>query len=146
MQRRIHRCSPHHLEAKGAAEVHPNRGERDDHVPPAYHRSPFGLLLCHSSPHRPYLRREITRNDSAALIENSQTSRATRHLLLMELGKRLAALWESSPFRSGIHLTAAERADLEAVGLTAMAERARPLIQARLGSADPANDGRQTPR
>src|SRR5437764_6488944 len=63
----------------------------------------------------------------------------------MDLSDLLAALWEASPFRSGIHLTAGERADLQALGPAAMAERARPLIVARLAPAAPANDGRQTP-
>src|SRR5437764_1195070 len=64
---------------------------------------------------------------------------------LMDLSDRLAALWEASPFRSGIHLTAGERTDLQALGPAAMAERARPLIVARLGPATPPNDGPQTP-
>ena len=63
----------------------------------------------------------------------------------MDLADRLAALWQHSAFRSGIHLTEPERADLRSLGLEAVAERSRPLIAARLGPAQPANDGRQTP-
>jgi 16S rRNA G966 N2-methylase RsmD len=57
----------------------------------------------------------------------------------------LASLWEASAFRRGVHLNAAERAELEAIGLEAAAERSRPLIEARLAPAQPRNDGRQTP-
>src|SRR5436309_14918481 len=63
----------------------------------------------------------------------------------MELSERLAAIWRSSPFRVGIHVTPQERAELLAIGLETAVERSRPLIAARLGPAAPPNDGRQTP-
>ncbi len=62
-----------------------------------------------------------------------------------EVAERLGGLWERSEFRRGIHLNGAERAELRSVGAEALAERARPLIAARLGPAAPQNDGRQTP-
>lgn len=63
----------------------------------------------------------------------------------VEVSELLNGLWQTSAFRSGIHLTAAERAELQKVGVEAMLERARPLIRARLAPAKPINDGRQTP-
>lgn len=42
-------------------------------------------------------------------------------------------------------MTSAERAELVSLGIDGAAERARPLIVARLGPAEPVNDGRQTP-
>ena len=51
----------------------------------------------------------------------------------MSLADRLAALWEHSPFRAGIHLTEAERAELQSIGIPSAAERSRPLLAARLG-------------
>jgi hypothetical protein len=50
-----------------------------------------------------------------------------------------------SSFRSRFSLSARDRAYLEARGLQAVLRHARDFIDQRLGAAEPANDGKQTP-
>ena len=60
---------------------------------------------------------------------------------LDELFERLAR----STFRRRFHLRASEREYLECKGLDAVMLHGEKLVEERIASADPANDGKQTP-
>lgn len=50
-----------------------------------------------------------------------------------------------SKFRSGFHLTKAEKAYLEEKGMDVMRRHAEDFVKMKLAPAEPVNDGRQTP-
>ena len=52
---------------------------------------------------------------------------------------------EKSKFRSGFHLTKAERTYLEEKGMDTMRRHAEDFVRLKLAPAEPANDGKQTP-
>ena len=60
---------------------------------------------------------------------------------LEELFERLSR----SPFRSGFHLRARERAYLEEKGMETMERHARDFVRQKLAPAEPYHDGKQTP-
>jgi hypothetical protein len=63
---------------------------------------------------------------------------------MRDLNELFAAL-ERSKFRSRFRLRSRETAYLHEKGLDIVLEHARGLIEKRLATADPVNDGRQTP-
>ena len=52
---------------------------------------------------------------------------------------------EKSKFRSGFHLTKAERTYLEEKGMDTMRRHAEDFVRLKLAPAEPSNDGKQTP-
>lgn len=61
-----------------------------------------------------------------------------------DIAKTLAALGRS-PFRRKFRLSPADRAFVRGSGLEQVLEEARIFVSARLGPAEPVNEGRQTP-
>ena len=62
----------------------------------------------------------------------------------MTVGQALKKL-QSSPFRSGFHLTQKDRQYIEKKGMDVIEQHARDFVAARLAPAQIPNDGKQTP-